>query len=112
MSVPGSIFNYVVPTNGQALVETINNGSNNTGTVSIITGTGTTRLAGGTPQAGMGNTWTDSSGDQYQFLPANIDSNLGTLTITQGLVGSGGLPTITSSSESGAAPDSPPMNWA
>src|ERR1039457_1349529 len=54
---PESVFSYVVPTNTQAVIETINNGNNNSsGTVSVISGTSNTALTGGTPVAGKGNT--------------------------------------------------------
>jgi hypothetical protein len=92
---PGSAFNYVVPTNGPAVVETINNGSNNiSGTVSVITDTANTPLTGGTLLAGTDNTWTDSNGDQYQFVANNFVSKIGTLTITQGLLGTSGADKI------------------
>jgi hypothetical protein len=60
-----SAFNYVVPTNGQAVVETINNGNSISGTVAIIADTGTTQLTGGTMVAGSDNTWIDSNGDKF-----------------------------------------------
>ncbi|MDR3391640.1 MAG: DUF2974 domain-containing protein [Sulfuriferula sp.] len=80
-----SAFDYVVPTNGQAVLETINNGNSISGTVAIISDTGTTQLTGGTMVAGSDNTWVDSNGDQYVF-----DPTVGTLTITQGLLGDNG----------------------
>ncbi len=88
---PGSVFNYIVPTNGQSVVETIDNGStNSSGAVSVITGTTNTQLTGSTTAEGAGGIWTDSNGDQYQFTAASIGSNIGALTITKGLLGSGG----------------------
>ena len=83
---PASVFNYVVPTNGQSVVETINNGNNTSGEVSVITDTACIPLTGGTALAGTGNTWVDGSGDQYQFTPDSIGSNIGTMTISQGLL--------------------------
>ncbi|MHB1677394.1 MAG: lipase family protein [Sulfuriferula sp.] len=78
----GSAFNYVLPGNGQAVIETIDSGNNTTGTVSIITGTGATQLTGGTAVAGKDNTWTDGTGDQYVLNTAT-----GALTISQGVLG-------------------------
>ena len=81
----GAAFDYVVPTNGQTLVETIDNGANNNlGSVSVITSSGISQLKGGTLVTGKNNTWTDTNGDQYVFDPST-----GTLTITQGLLGTG-----------------------
>jgi len=87
---PASIFNYTVPSNGHTVVETINSDNNGSGEISVNTSAACIPLTGGTPLAGKGNTWTDSSGDQYQFTAATIGSNIGKLTISQGLLGSGG----------------------
>lgn len=79
-------FVFVPPASGSA-IETINDSRGN-GSGSIFVGG--TQLIGGTPSVGVGDTWTDSNGDQYQFAAASIGSNIGRLTITQGLLGSGG----------------------
>ncbi len=79
-------FNYAVPSGMQTVVETIDNGDNNApGTVSVIAGSTVTQLDGGTAVAGTDTTWTDSHGDQYVYNP-----DTGSMTISQGLLGTGG----------------------
>jgi Ca2+-binding RTX toxin-like protein len=72
--------------------ETIQSGINS-GSVQVQLATGTyQRLTGGTQvSTGQNPTWTDGNGDAYQFVanPTDPTGNLGTLTISQGLLGSG-----------------------
>lgn len=47
-------------------------------------------MTGGVAVTGQSYTWTDSSGDQYEFVPAAAGSPDGTLTISKGLFGAPG----------------------
>ncbi|MHB1586281.1 MAG: lipase family protein [Acidiferrobacteraceae bacterium] len=80
-------FDYNVPTGSQPMVEYIQDDGGN-GSVSVNNGQALTPLTGGTPVAGTPWTWTDTHGTQYVFAPsASADPNVGTLTISGGLLG-------------------------
>ncbi len=73
---------YNVPT-GTTATETITS-PNGQGTVWV----GETQLTGGTLDTSAAYTWIDGHGTQYQFTANGAGQNVGTLTITQGLLGS------------------------
>ena len=84
-------YNYVVPSGAQTVVETIDiSGDVSKSSISVIMSGDVTQLTGGTFVAGSNNTWTDDNGDQYQFIPSDRGSDIGTLTVTQGLLGATG----------------------
>ncbi|MHB1530044.1 MAG: lipase family protein [Acidiferrobacteraceae bacterium] len=81
------VFDYNVPTGSQPMVEYIQDDGGN-GSVSVNNGQALTLLTGGTPVAGTPWTWTDTHGTQYVFAPsASANPNVGTLTISGGLLG-------------------------
>ena len=87
---PTNSFDYAVPTITQTVVETIDNGVNNsTGSIAVL-GASVTTLTGGLAIPGQSDTWIDTNGDLYGFAPASADSGLGTLTISNGVFGAGG----------------------
>lgn len=83
-------YEYLLPTTGTPTTATIND---STGVGTVYVGDTTTQQntqLTGTALSGANNTWTDSNGDQYQFVPAYVRATTGTLTISKGLLGASG----------------------
>jgi trimeric autotransporter adhesin len=84
-------FYYAIPASTQTIVEYIDNGvGNSTGSVFLLGTTTTTQLTGGNAVVGQSDTWNDSTGDIYSFDSDSPDSSTGVLTVSHGLLGTGG----------------------
>ena len=73
-------FVYTVPAAGTSAADTVQNAS-----IRDSVWVGANQLTG-TQSAGTNFLWTDANLTQYEFEPS-VDSNIGTLTISQGLLG-------------------------
>ncbi|ADE12531.1 hemolysin-type calcium-binding region [Sideroxydans lithotrophicus] len=78
-------FNYVSPSFGTT-TETIISAATGTGMVEVDG----TQLTGGSAVREKNRVWTDDNGDQYQYVASSVNPYIGTLTITQGLLGADG----------------------
>jgi Ca2+-binding RTX toxin-like protein len=79
-------FEYGLPATGQTATETIV-GENNQDTVWVNNGQTYTQLRGGAASSVALDTWVDASGTQYVFS-STAGSSTGSLTITNGILGS------------------------
>jgi Ca2+-binding RTX toxin-like protein len=83
-NAPGR-YDYNTPVAGTTLAETIDAGTGQ-GTV-WVGGQSDLQLQGGNPVSGTPYEWSDANGTQYTFT-GEPDASIGTLTITNGLLGS------------------------
>ena len=86
-------FEYGLPATGQTATETIV-GENNQDTVWVNNGQTYTQLRGGAASSVALDTWVDANGTQYVFSSA-AGSSTGSLTITNGILGSNTQNSIT-----------------
>ena len=79
------VVDYIVPDSGSTVMTIDGSQYQGQGTLNV----GNTAIIGGVAENGAIDTWKSTSGLEYQFSPSIPGSNLGVLTISQGLLRAG-----------------------